>query len=64
MSLLIEDVIINLSPVLKRLEGGVYLDPGLLKNNILKCFWWSILYGRETVSSKCYSFKSYFRVVI
>ena len=26
MSLLIEDVIINLSPVLKRLEDGVYLN--------------------------------------
>ena len=32
------------SPVLKRLEDIVYLGLGLLKNNILKCFWWHILY--------------------
>ena len=33
-----EDVIINFLPVFKRLEDVVYLCPGLLKNNILKCF--------------------------
>ena len=32
------------SPVLKRLEDIVYLGLELLKNNILKCFWWQILY--------------------
>ena len=25
------------SPLFKRLKNGVYLDPGLLENNILKC---------------------------
>ena len=43
-SLLTENVIIKFSPVFKRLEGGVNLGPGLLKNNILKCFRWPILY--------------------
>ena len=51
-ALVTEDRIINLSPVFKRLEEGVYLGPGLLKNNILKCFRWPILYGNETVCSK------------
>ena len=50
-----EDVIINFSPMFKRLEDGVYLGPGLLKNNIVKYFWWPILYGNETVCSKHYS---------
>ena len=50
--LVTEDRIINLSPVFKRLEEGVYLGPGLLKNNILKCFRWPILCGNETVCSK------------
>ena len=37
--LVTEDVIINFSPVSKRLEEGVKLGPGLLlKNNVLKCF--------------------------
>ena len=60
-SLVIEDVIINLSPLFKGLEKGVYLGPGLLKD---KCFWWPILYGNETICSKHYSFKNYFSVVI
>ena len=47
MPLVNEGVIINFSPVFKRLEDGVYLGSGLLKN-ILKYFRWSILYGNET----------------
>ena len=58
-SLVTEDVIINLSPLFKRLENGVYLGPGLLKNSILKCFMWPILYGNETIFSK-HSFKMIF----
>ena len=58
-SLVTEDVIINLSPLFKRLENGVYLGPGLLKNNILKCFRWPILYSNETICSK-HSFKNDF----
>ena len=45
MALVTEDLIINLSPVFKRLEDVVYLGPGLLKNNVLECFRWPILYG-------------------
>ena len=41
-----EDLIINFSLVLKRLEDGLYLDTELLKNSKLKCFWSSILYYR------------------
>ena len=63
-SLVTEHLIINLSPVFKWLEDGVCLGPGLLKNNILKCFWWSILYGIETVCSTHYSSKNNFQVVI
>ena len=37
-SLVTEDAIISFTPVLKALEDGLYLDPGLLKNSILKCF--------------------------
>ena len=48
-SLVTDNMIINLSPVFKRLESDVYLGPGLLKSNILKCFRWPILYGVETV---------------
>ena len=59
MPLVNEGVIINFSPVFKRLEDGVYLGSGLLKN-ILKYFRWSILYGNETVCSRNYSFKKLF----
>ena len=45
-------MIINFLPVFKRLEDGVYLDLGLLKNVILKCFRWPIFYSNETVCSK------------
>ena len=62
-SLVTEDGIINLSLVFRRLDGGLYQGPGLLKNNMLKCFRWPILYGLETVCSK-HSFKNDFRVVI
>ena len=49
-SLVTEDVIINFSPVIKRLENGVKLGPGLLlKNNILKYARWPILYYRENI---------------
>ena len=48
-SLATEDVIINFSLVSKRLEDGLNLSPGLLKNNILKCFWWPILYHRKKI---------------
>ena len=58
--LVTEDVIINLSLLFKRLENGVYLGPGLLKNNILKYFRWPNLYGNETICSKHYSFKNDF----
>ena len=51
-SLVTEDVITDFTPVLKALEDGVYFDPGLLKNSILKCFWWLILHGNEKVYSK------------
>ena len=44
-SLVTKDVIVNLSPVFKRLESDVYLCRGLLKNNILKCFRWPVFYG-------------------
>ena len=44
-SLVTKDVIVNLSPMFKRLESDVYLCTGLLKNNILKCFRWPVLYG-------------------
>ena len=44
-SLVTKDVIVNLSPMFKRLESDVYLCPELLKNNILKCFRWPVLYG-------------------
>ena len=53
-------MIINLSPVFKRLEVGVYLGSGLLENNILKYFRWPVLYGNEAVCSKHYSFKKLF----
>ena len=59
MPLVNEGVIINFSPVFKRLEDDVYLGSGLLKN-ILKYFRWSILYGNETVCSRNYSFKKLF----
>ena len=49
MSLVTEDVIINWSQVLKRLE----------EKNILKCFRWPILYGNNSCS-KYYSFKKLF----
>ena len=45
-----EDVLINLSPIFKRLE----------KKNIVKCFRWLILNGNETVCSKHYSSKQWF----
>ena len=44
MSLITEDVFINLSSVFKRLEDDVYLGLGLLKNNILKCSRWPKLF--------------------
>ena len=52
MSLVTEDVIVSLSPVSQRLEYGIYLGHGYLKNNILKCFRRSILNDYETVYSK------------
>ena len=63
------DMIINFSPVFTRLEVGVYLGPELLKNNIMKCFRWPILYypknvWNETVCSQHCSFKSAFLVII
>ena len=51
-----KDEIINLSPVFKRLEDGVHLGHGYLKNNILKCSWWPILNEIETVC-----FNQYFK---
>ena len=57
-SLVNENVIINFSLIFKRLKHGVYLDPGLLNNNILKCFRWPTLYGNNTVCPKHYSFKN------
>ena len=50
-SLVTEDMIINFSPVSKRLEADVNLGPGLLKNNILNCFQWPILYYRKNIQS-------------
>ena len=38
MSLVTEDVIINFSPVPKRLEDGVNLGPGLLKKQHIEMF--------------------------
>ena len=56
-SLVTEDVIINFSSLFKRLEDGAHFGPELLKNKMLKCFWWAFLYCNETVSSSNYSFQ-------
>ena len=64
MALVTEDLIINLSPVFKRLEDVVYLGPGLLKSNVLECFRWPILYGNKMVYSKHNSLEIDFGVVI
>ena len=43
---------INFSTVLKQLEGGIYLDLKLLRNNISKFFRWQILYYRKKLVMK------------
>ena len=58
-SFVAENMIINLSPLFKRLENRVYLGPGLLKNSILNCFRCPILYGDKRICSK-HSFKNDF----